>query len=82
MMYVRHVSWCNIHRDLKHQTDNDVARIRTIKETVVSVDGRTNDSRNAEMMIKAIRPRRTTVVLYLFLNIFSVDVSDYYRAIL
>ena len=57
LYHVRHV-WYNMHSDLKHQTDNDVARIRTIKETE-SVDGRTNNSRNAEMMIKAIRPRRT-----------------------
>jgi hypothetical protein len=30
-----------MHRDLKHQTDNDVAHIRTIKETVVLMVART-----------------------------------------
>jgi hypothetical protein len=57
-----------MHRDLKHQTDNDVAHIRTIKDQgdSTSVDGRTNDS-NAEMMINAIRPR----------TFFNFSVSDY-----
>lgn len=40
-------SWYNMHRDLKHQTDNDVARIRTIKdsETVVLMVARTIEQR-------------------------------------